>query len=743
MKRWGLCGFLLAYAATAAELARWEAASPTRANAIQLSAAPGSKWSIDGDTARLQPSADYYTRSAFELSIAVPAGSPRWLVLEFPDTGYGLISISPGVSQSRQWGVARVNSGKVRRAVFQFDGALPEKLRIESLPLLRAVMIVDQQPAVAPAPLVAPAVRFETRSERVSSVAGDSADPSKVAEALAGLRNELPLLRALGFNGVETYVRWGLVERVEGVYDWSYYDAILDAIEQHGLQWFPMLLAGSGYALPAWLHDSPRNFGFRCLEHGIQHDTQSIFDPFQTEYASRFIAEFGKHYRTRNSLLGIRLGPSGDYGEAQYPAKGPGYGFQDHHTHIGYWAGDTKAQADFRAYLKKEYGDITRLNAAWSDRYESFDKVSTFLPETAVARRKRLDFDNWYMGAMSDWCEKWAVWARAALPDTVIHQSSGGWGLVEVGTDYSYQARSMAKVHGGMRLTNEGDDYPDNFTITRMASSAARFYGIPLGYEPGGYGSKRGVMARLFNMVTNGGVHLFYYLGNLTANDQAIDAWLRHAKVIDQRARPVIDVAAFYPDTALKLDDELVRYRWASTYFTVARTLREEVDFDYASEQMVLDGALDRYRVLLFLWGSVTERPVLERIDRWVRNGGTLVFAPRPRGNPITVEGDQSIASRWLSGDTGKGRVVVWHGDLIPSQSYARFIHDLLLRQEGIRPAIRNALSMTKPARVFWSVLENGRLLLLNFSDDPASVTLQGGRRIEIPPYEMAVEAAL
>ena len=31
---------------------------------------------------------------------------------------------------------------------------------------------------------------------------------------------------------------------------------------------------------------------------------------------------------------------------------------------------------------------------------------------------------------MSDWCEKWAVWSRAALPNTQIHQSSGGWGPV-------------------------------------------------------------------------------------------------------------------------------------------------------------------------------------------------------------------------------------------------------------------------------------------------------------------------
>ncbi len=379
----------------------------------------------------------------------------------------------------------------------------------------------------------------------MTSAGGNSARPERVAETVAGLRNQLPLVRALGFNGVESYVRWGWAERAPGVYDWTYYDTLVEEIEKHGLKWFPMLLAGSGYALPEWFHDSTNNVGFKCLEHGVLHDTQTIFHPLQAEYARKFIAEFGKHYRARPSLLGIRLGPSGDYGEAQYPARGPGYGFREGHTHIGFWAADSYAQADFRNFLIKKYGAITTLNNLWRSHFESFDHIHTFLPETAATRRQRLDFANWYMGAMSDWCEGWAVWSREALPNTVIHQSSGGWGPVEIGTDYSSQARSMARVHGGMRLTNEGDDFPDNFTITRMASSAARFYGIPLGFEPGGFGSKRGVMARLFNAVTTGAVHLFYYLGNLTGNDQALDAWLKYAPFLDQRAKPMIDLAAF------------------------------------------------------------------------------------------------------------------------------------------------------------------------------------------------------
>lgn len=737
MKR-SLFLILLVTAASGKDMARWDSG---REQGIRLGRSEESIWRMAAETgvevARLTPSQSYHTRASFAVTVEPALPGRYWLVIEFLDRGYGLITVSPGVAETRQWGVARVNTGKVRRAVFEYTAPASKGFRITGLDYLKALWITDEEPAKEQTPLVEPAVKFRTPSERVSSVPGDANSPEKVIDAVAGIRNQAPLLRALGFNGVETYVRWGYVERQRGVYDWTFYDAILEEIEKHGLQWFPMLLAGSGYALPAWLHDGPDNYGFKCLEHGVVHDTQSIFHPFQTEYASKFIAEFANRYGNRKSLLGIRLGPSGDYGEAQYPAKGPGYGFRESHTHIGYWAGDDLAKAAFRDHLKKQYGgEIARLNEAWKGRFGAFDDIQTFLPETAMTRRQRVDFANWYMGAMSDWCEKWALWARAALPNTRIHQSSGGWGPVQIGTDYSYQARSMAKVKGGIRLTNEADDFADNFTITRMASSAARFYGAELGYEPGGYGSMRGVMARLYNTVTTGAVHLFYYLGNLSANDQAADAWVRNAHLLDERAKPVIDVAAFYPDTALKLDDEVLRYRWASTLFTAARTLRETVDFDYASEQMILDGALDRYKVLLFLWGAVTEKPVLEKMDQWVRNGGTVVFSPRPRGNPITVEGDQSISQRWLSGDTGKGRVLVWYGDLIPTLEYAGFVKDLLLKMPSIHPRIKDALRMDKPATVYWSVLDNGKLALLNFDGRTQAVRLASGQSVVMPPYE-------
>ena len=210
--------------------------------------------------------------------------------------------------------------------------------------------------------------------------------------------------------------------------------------------------------------------------------------------------------------------------------------------------------------------------------------------------------------------------------------------------------------------------------------------------------------------------------------------------MLDNRAKPVIDVAAFYPDTAIKLDDELVRYRWGSPYFTMARALRSELDYDYASEQMISDGALDRYKVLVLLWGNVTEKSVLDRIDRWLRAGGTIIYCYMPRGWVSTVECDESMMQRWASGDTGKGKFIAYSGESVPAEFYSACIREQLRKMPQLRGPIRSALTMRKPSSVFWSVLENGKLALLNFSDDAASVRLESGKAIRIDPYEIVLE---
>jgi hypothetical protein len=709
--------------------------------------------SVDGvATAHLLPVRDYYSRACFLVQLDQAAVGRLWLRVRYVDRGYGLISVSYGkeggytVPEALEWGVARLNTGKVREADFEIDSARLESvptsiLRIEGLPVLVSVALTTDEPARAQVPDVAPAVQFRVPGQRVMSAGADARSPDGLNDALASLRNILPLVRALGFNGVESYVKWGFVERSPGVFDWSYYDAVVNEAQKHGLKWFPLLIVGSAYALPDWFYHSSVHTGYKCLEHHIGNDIPSIFNHNLDQYVQRFLTEFGKHYANRGVLLGVRLGPSGNYGEAQYPAAGNwGYHGKPLHTHLGYWAADPSAVLAFRAAMKTEYPDIAALNRAWTSSYKSFEEVSTFLPESALNLHMRFDFTKWYMDSMSRWCALWAEWARASIPNTPIYQSSGGWGAVSIGTDYTAQARAMGQMKEGIRLTNETDMYPLNFTNTRMAASAARFYGAKLGFEPASLGTLRGVMARLFNAVTNNADHLFYYYGHLLDHDGTTEAWIQSAHVLDQRALPVIDIAAFYPDTSILLHDEPLRYLSASAWIPRAEALRKITDYDYASEQMILDGALSRYRVLVFLWGTETQKAVFDRLDAWVRSGGIVIYPVRQQmrqGLLATVDGDRSIINKWRKGDTGAGRVIFYEGH--PETSYyMQFLREELPKLP-LNSLTRQALEMQHPSDVYWSVLANDKLAFLNFEDTGAVVHLSDGRDIHLKPYEVTL----
>jgi hypothetical protein len=163
--------------------------------------------------------------------------------------------------------------------------------------------------------------------------------------------------------------------------------------------------------------------------------------------------------------------------------------------------------------------------------------------------------------------------------------------------------------------------------------------------------------------------------------------------------------------------------------------MRSITDFDYASEQMILDGALHRYKVLMCLWGAYTEKPVLEHIDAWVKAGGTVIWIAHPRGLPQTPAGDGSIAQRWQRGEVGKGRVIFFAGEADPPDEYVEFVRQQLLRLQQLRPAVHRALEIDKPRNVYWSVLEGGKLALLNFTDYETRVPLPGGSTVVVPPY--------
>ncbi len=66
---------------------------------------------------------------------------------------------------------------------------------------------------------------------------------------------------------------------------------------------------------------------------------------------------------------------------------------------------------------------------------------------------------------------------------------------------------------------------------------------------------------------------------------------------------------------------------------------------------------------------------------------------------------------------------------------YVEFMRQQLLGLKQLRPEIHRALQIEKPKQVYWSVLEGGKLAVLNFTDHQALVRLPGGKTLVVRPY--------
>ncbi|MBX3177619.1 MAG: beta-galactosidase [Candidatus Hydrogenedentes bacterium] len=716
-------------------------------------------WSVspppDRDPYSVQP-------LAFHGRADIPADWPSF-VLEVAhlDVGAGLIGAAVKRETGGGWRGAnrsvsytRLNTGAARTAWFSFDrAALPEtdawSLQLTGMRHLTGVRILPPQADGAWAAKsasvpcdVKPMVTLERPMDLVCSAGVDVRGGIEALDSSLAALNELaPLARVLGFNAVESYVSWKRVEpRAEGEFDFSFYDAIVAKLAEYDLKWFPLLIVGSAYALPEWFLESDENVGMVCLEHGLSNPVQSICYEPHRRHVTRVLEAFGRHYEPMGVLQGVRLGPSGNYGESQYPAGGNwGVDGADMHIHLGWWAGDAHAQADYRRYLADRYADVAALNAAWGTDHASFDAIAPRLPEQMLLPAERIDFTAWYTDLMTDWCEWWALEARKAMPNTPIYQSAGGWGFRESGTDYTAQTKSMTLINGGIRLTNETDSFEQNFYATRLAVTAAKHYGVPLGYEPASSHTARGVAGRVFGTLVTGGEHFFTYQQNIMNDTYAIDQWLEYAPLLDERAMGQTSVAVFYPETVNQLEDSAFRYLYAWGFNPRAAAVRRVTEVDYLDERLIDEGFLDRYRVLVFVWGTVMPDATLAKIDAWVKAGGTVIYPAFPRGNLTGLSGSAEIFQGWSGGETGQGAFYRFRGDMEPESLYADFVRGALVESDALSAKERALLAVERPEQVFFSVLESGRIAALNYNPEAVTLAVEGGREIRVPGYGIAL----
>jgi hypothetical protein len=448
-------------------------------------------------------------------------------------------------------------------------------------------------------------------------VCGVPFETEKEKEALLSLKD-------CGVTSVQIYTFWKVFEPGgRGRFDWSFYDREAALLQEAGLKYVPFILMGPKYAAPQWWLESADHVGLRCLEHGKDSLVESIWNQQFHKEISRVLEAFAKHYSPMGVLESVQPGICGDYGEAIMPVIGNWPG--DYHTHQGYWCGGADALASFQAWLADRFGSVQALNAAWRSHYSTMAEVKPFLPHQAPSRTAYFDFLAWYRGEMTAYVDFWMRECRRLFPDLPVYMCTGGYEEPEHASSFSSQARIAARYSGGIRLTNEGNKFYDNFFSTAYTRSACDFYGAYLGLEPVGPMTDKGVMARIFGSADFGNRQMFHYFGNLFEDNlkprPAADA-LRNYNSLVQARSMIESVAFFWNDYYAALQGGM-----PEVVNRALRFVRRITQCLPVNEEMILDGALARHKLLVIPLAGFTSRKVLQKIAAWVRDGGVVLQA--------------------------------------------------------------------------------------------------------------------
>ena len=478
-------------------------------------------------------------------------------------------------------------------------------------------------------------------------------------------------LKALGVTSMQTEITWEMCELKDNMWDWNLIDDSYKILEDVKIKISPFIVVGPAYSVPAWFRETENHVPAKCLEHGIAAKTESVWNPNFVSYIDRFLNELTKrHPDTEDTYEIITMGIQGDFGEALYPIvdtwssviPGPA------HIHEGFWCNDPLALESYRNYMEKKYNNIDFLNKTWNTNYKSFEEMdfpargdeliayTASIPDAdGFKRRQFLDFVTWYRGEMTNLAEKWFTTAKKYFPKAHLVLGTGGDGSPMHGSDFSLQCKLAAKYNGGVRITNEGPEYRWNNTGTRLVASAGRFYGCGTANEAAIDVPPTGVIARIYGAVSSGSNYLQEYCRNFTDTPENLENLKSNIKYMEYYPNVRIPLAIFYPNVDFTLAGKRMDVATQHGHGEV----RYITDYDYVDENMLRDGALEKFDILV-LFPSVMEPEDALKIKEWAENGGHIAVIGDKKFETVerTNESENILFPiNQIDGKIGKGTI--------------------------------------------------------------------------------------
>ncbi|MFH1762198.1 MAG: hypothetical protein ABIA63_13955, partial [bacterium] len=243
-----------------------------------------------------------------------------------------------------------------------------------------------------------------------------------------------------------------------------------------------------------------------------------------------------------------------------------------------------------------------------------------------------IDFVSWYINSMTLWAEFWAKTAREKFPHNNIELVTGGTGNSVLGADFAELCKMVSKYNAGIRITNETENYKESFLLSGLVAGSARFYKSYFSTEEGWVNTPKGVTARIFNAVTSG-AHGFYCKNFITVDlhvcsrfssigkvTSCAESLRKNISVLKTPFTSCRELAVVFPKKQVWLNiNVLIRF------YNLCNALRNVTDFEMIDETMIMDGALEKFKMAVVFFDNYLSHGINCNLTGWLNNGGIII----------------------------------------------------------------------------------------------------------------------
>lgn len=496
-------------------------------------------------------------------------------------------------------------------------------------------------------------------------------------------------MNALGWSSITARVTAGNNYQYPGQWFWGYDKELASRWES---ACFNFAVSPDLDVLPDWYKKQENPVMLRKIGSDSDGIGLSLWSELLTKTNEDFYSEIEENFG--ESVHSIYPGIYGDFGEARFPSSNPGE----------FWAGDDFAVKDFRDKMLTKYGNINALDVAWKTGYKSSGEIAYPKFDGSASRRWILDFMDWYYGSMTEYTTRVCGIATTHCRNAFIAPKlTCADETPSTGQDNSAVPKALSKLGAGV-LVKSG-----SYLSSARIASACKFYGTRLRTEIGPNIDQIDLAKQLFIDASYGSSGLVADPDTMLTGAETFSKYRRN--LLGQHS--ITDIALFFPTSWHRCN---INQPYPPKLAQAAEEIRDIMDYDVVDERMVLDGALEKYRVLAMFDGNFTEQTVCDKIAGWVRGGGNLLLLADElpfsniEGRAIEIPTDES--------ETGKGHVIVWNGDWNTRKDYYKLIYD-----SAYSSTVGAIKGPDGAADGVWASMFKNRVLYFNTTDHPVRVS--------------------